>query len=175
MASFRCDTKQPSGIQQSATCRCISSTGKTEFWSTESIGIAIQPCLCEAEKLSQVEREEGEMIEESCTKSGSQWVIPYPWKRSSSLLPDNRQQAIKRLEATKRERSRNLKHAEAYRQQMKEMVQMNFARKISTEKAREYRGPVHYQPPHGYKTREKEHSITNCIQFFIQLPETSPE
>ena len=31
----------------------------TEFWSTESMGVAIHPCLCEAEKLSQVEREEG--------------------------------------------------------------------------------------------------------------------
>ena len=61
----------------------------TEFWSTESMGVAIQPCLCEAEKLSQVEREEGKMIEESCTKSGNQWVIPYPWKRNPSLLPDN--------------------------------------------------------------------------------------
>ena len=61
----------------------------TEFWSTESMGVAIQPCLCEAEKLSQVEREEGKMIEESCTKSGNRWVIPYPWKRNPSLLPDN--------------------------------------------------------------------------------------
>ena len=49
-----------------------------EFWSTESMSVAIQPCLCEAEKLSEVEREEGKMIEESCTKSGNQWVIPYP-------------------------------------------------------------------------------------------------
>ena len=24
----------------------------TEFWSTESMGVGIQPCLCEAERLS---------------------------------------------------------------------------------------------------------------------------
>ena len=88
------------------------------------------------------------MIEESCTKSGNQWVIPYPWKRNLSLLPDNRQQAIKRLEATERQLSRNLEHAEAYRQQMKRMEQMNFAPKISAGEAREYRGPVHYISHH---------------------------
>ena len=88
------------------------------------------------------------MIEESCTKSGNQWVIPYPWKRNLSLLPDNRQQAIKRLEATERQLSRNLEHAEAYRQQMKRMEQINFAPKISAGEAREYRGPVHYISHH---------------------------
>ena len=96
------------------------------------------------------------MIEESCTKSGNQWVIPYPWKRNLSLLPDNRQQAIKRLEATERQLSRNLEHAEAYRQQMKKMEQMNFARKISPEEAREYSGPVHYISHHAVINPEKK-------------------
>ena len=128
----------------------------TEFWSTESMGVEIQPCLCEAEKLSQAEREEGKMIEESCRKSGNQWVIPYPWKRDPSLLPDNRQQAIKHLEATERQLSRNPEHAEAYKQQMKEMEQMNFARKISPEEAREYRGPVHYISHHAVVRPEKK-------------------
>ena len=62
--------------------------------------VEIKPCTCEAEKLTQVEREEGKTIEDSRKKSGNQWIIPYPWKRDPSLLPDNRQQAVKRLEAT---------------------------------------------------------------------------
>jgi hypothetical protein len=66
------------------------------------MGVQIEPCLCEAENLSQVERKEGKMIEQSCKKSGNQWMTPYPWKRDPSLLPDNRQQAIKRLEAIER-------------------------------------------------------------------------
>ena len=130
-----------------------------EFWSTESMGVEIKPCTCEAEKLTQVEREEGKIIEDSCKKSGNQWIIPYPWKRDPSLLPDNRQQAVKRLEATERQLSRNPvkcleaterqlsrnpEHAEAYKQQMKEMEQMNFARKISPEEETKYQGPVHY-------------------------------
>ena len=63
---------------------------------------------------------------------------------------------MKRLEATERRLSRNPEHAEAYRQQTKEMEQMNFARKISPEEAREYSGPVHYISHHAVITPEKK-------------------
>ena len=33
---------------------------------------------------------------------GNQWVIAYPWKADPKLLPNNRSQAIKKLEATER-------------------------------------------------------------------------
>ena len=39
---------------------------------------------------------------------------------------------------------------------MKEMEQMNFARKISPEEAREYRGPVHYISHHAVIRPEKK-------------------
>lgn len=29
----------------------------TDFWTTESMGVSVQPCNCEAGKLSQIERE----------------------------------------------------------------------------------------------------------------------
>lgn len=35
-----------------------------EFWTTESMGVEVKPCVCEADKLSQVEREEKIMIEQ---------------------------------------------------------------------------------------------------------------
>ncbi len=85
-----------------------------EFWSTESMGVEIQPCLREAEKLSQAERQEAKLIEESCIKSGNQWIIPHPWKRDPSLLLDNKEQAIKRLETTERRLSTNPENAKAY-------------------------------------------------------------
>ena len=115
----------------------VSSPGEmSSFWSTGSMGVEIQPCMCEAEKLSQVGREEGKKIEESCKKSGNRWVIPYPWKRDLSLLPDNKLQAIERLEATERQLSKNPEHAEAYKQHMKQMEEISFARKISAEEER---------------------------------------
>ena len=93
-------------------------------------------------------RGEGKIIEDSCKKSGNQWTIPYPWKPDPSLLPDNRQQAVKRLETTERQLLRNPEYAEAYKQQMKEMEHMNFARKISPEEETRYQGPVHHISHH---------------------------
>jgi hypothetical protein len=43
-----------------------------EFWIAESMGVEVKSCVCEADKLSQVEREEEIMIERSATKVGDQ-------------------------------------------------------------------------------------------------------
>ena len=118
------------------------------FWSTESMGVVVKACTCEAEKLSQVEREEAKVIEDSCQKIGNQWLIPYPWKKDPSQLPDNKSQALKKLEATERRLRRNPEHARAYDRQMKEMKEMQFARKLTEKEAREHAGPVHYISHH---------------------------
>ena len=62
----------------------------TDFWKTESMGVDVKPCLCEAYKLSEIEREEAKIFEDSCEKVGDQWLIPYPWKRDPKSLPDNK-------------------------------------------------------------------------------------
>ncbi|PFX14529.1 hypothetical protein AWC38_SpisGene21308 [Stylophora pistillata] len=70
----------------------------SDFWKTESMGVEVnKPCVCEADKLSQVEREEAEVISQSCRKIGQQWMIPYLWKRDPNLLPDNYLLALKRM------------------------------------------------------------------------------
>ena len=134
-----------------------------EFWSTESMGVEVQPCLCEAEKLSQAERQEAKLIEESCIKSANQWIIPYPWKRDPSLLPDNKEQAIKRLETAERRLNRNPEHAKAYDEQMKEMENMNLSRKISSEEEREYKGPVRYISHHAIIRPEKKSTLLRIM------------
>ena len=78
-----------------------------EFWTTESMGVEVKPCICEADKLSQVEREEKLMLEQSATKIGNQRMIPYPWKKDPNLLPDNKVQARKKLETTERRLQKN--------------------------------------------------------------------
>jgi len=62
---------------------------------------------------------------------GNQWMIPYPWKADPKLLPENRSQVIKKLEATERRLQKNPENAEAYDQQIQEMEQMNTSRKLS--------------------------------------------
>ena len=120
----------------------------TDFWSTETMGVQVKPCVCEADNMTQADREEEEIIAKSCQKVGNQWMIPYPWKKDPNLLPDNKSLAMKRLEATERRLQRNLDQAKAYQKQMEEMVEMKFSRKLTSEELEMYKGPVHYIPHH---------------------------
>jgi len=79
----------------------------TDFWTTESMGVSVQPCTCEAGKLSQIEREEAKIIEESCEKIGNQWLIPYPWEKDPRQLPNNKLQEIGRNRTPAVEESRS--------------------------------------------------------------------
>ena len=62
----------------------------TDFWKTEAVGVDVRSCVCDADKLSQIEREEAKIIEDSCEKVGDQWLISYLWKRDPKSLPDNK-------------------------------------------------------------------------------------
>ncbi|XP_067051157.1 uncharacterized protein [Acropora muricata] len=120
----------------------------TDFWTTESMGVSVKPCSCEAGKLSQIEREEAKIIEESCEKIDNQWLIPYPWKKDPRQLPNNKSQAMKKLEATERRLLKNPDHAAAYDLQMVEMKELQFSRRLTEKEAREYSGPVHFISHH---------------------------
>ena len=124
------------------------------------MSIAVKPCVCGADKLSQIEREEKTLIEESAEKVGDQWMIPYPWEKDPKSLPDNKHQAVKRLESMERRLARNPDQATAYDNQMKEMEEMKFARKLSDEEMKNYQGPVHYISHHAVIRLEKEYSCS---------------
>ena len=73
----------------------------SDFWTTESMEVTVKPCTCDADKLSQSEREEKRVIEASAQKVGNQWMIPYPWKEDPRDLPDNNGQPGRRLESNR--------------------------------------------------------------------------
>ena len=126
-----------------------------DFWTTESMGVQVKSCLCEPDKLSQVEQQEKIIIENSCEKVGNKWLVPYPCKNDPKQLPDNRSQAVKRLEATERRLIKNPELAAAYDKQMTEMNTANYSRKLSEEELKSYEGPVHYVSHHGVLRPEK--------------------
>ena len=66
------------------------------------MGVAVTPCLCAAE-------------------------VSYPWKRDPTLLPDNKSQVTKKLEATEHRLMKNPEYAQAYNKQMVEMSEMEFS------------------------------------------------
>ena len=82
------------------------------------MGVDMTPCACEADKLSQIEREEAKIIEDSGEKVGDQWLIPYPWKMDLESLPDNKVQTVKKLQATERLLVKSPEIAKAYQQQV---------------------------------------------------------
>ena len=56
----------------------LSPVDITDFWKTESMCVDVKPCVCEADKLSQIEREEAKIIKDSSEKVCDQWLMPYP-------------------------------------------------------------------------------------------------
>ena len=135
----------------------------SDFWKTEAMGVEVNPCVCEADKLSQVERKEAAVISRSCQKIGQQWMIPYPWKKDPNLLPDNKPLALKRLETTERRLKSNPDQAKAYDEQITEMVKMDFCRKLSEDEVKNYKDPVHYIPHHAVIRPEKKSTPVRIV------------
>lgn len=135
----------------------------SDFWKTETMGVEVKPCVCEADKLSEVERVEAEIISKSCQKVGNQWMIPYPWKKDPNLLPDNKSLALRRLESMERRLKSKPDQAEAYDKQMVEMLEMNFCRKLTQDEMENYEGPVHYIPHHAVVRPEKKSTPVRIV------------
>ena len=126
------------------------------------MGVTVTPFVCDADKLTQTEREEAKLIEEYCIKVDSKEMIPYPWRKDPKLLSGNRDLAMKRFESTERRLKRDPQQAEVYSKQMEEMESMKFARKLSKEEQEAYQGPVHYIPHHAVlRPEKKEYTCPN--------------
>ncbi len=146
MGNLRCNIWQPTTKVNHV--KFAAPVDMTEFWSTESMGVSVKLCSCEPENLSPIERKEAKVIKDSCQKLNGQWLIPYPWKRDPHELPDNREQAEKKLEATERRLLKNQENATAYDREMTNMNNLGFSRKLSEEELKQYNGPVHYVSHH---------------------------
>ena len=127
------------------------------------MGVRVKPCVCGFDKLSQIEREEKALIEESTKKVGDQWMIPYPLEKDPKSLPDNKYQAVKRLELIERLLAKRPDQATAYDNQMKEMETLKFARKLSEEEMENYKGPVHYISHHAVVRPEKKSTPVRIV------------
>lgn len=71
----------------------------SSFWETEAMRVEVKPYICHADKLTESEQEESELIEKSCMKVNNKWMISYPWRKDPNLLPDNKALVMKRLES----------------------------------------------------------------------------
>lgn len=135
--------------------KLASPVNLSDFWETETMGVQYNDCQCTPIDMTKSDRDEYNIIYNSCKKEGKQWKIPYPWKRDPHQLPDNMAQAEKVLQSTERRLTRNPQHAEAYNKQMAEMVDLGFSRKLTEEEINTHKGPVHYVSHHAVIRPEK--------------------
>lgn len=143
--------------------RVASPVDITDFWKTESMGVNAQPCTCKADEMSKEERKELTLTEQSCKLEGNRWQISYPWKKDASLLPNNYDQVLKKLESTEQRLRKNTQHAESYDKQIKEMEEMRFARKLTQEELKSYNGPVYYISHHAVVRPEKKSTPVRIV------------
>ena len=135
----------------------------TDFWTTEAMGVTTKSCMCNPEKFSPIEIREKKIIEDSCERVGNQWKVSYPWKTDKNLLPNNRSQALKKLEATERRLMKDPASAKEYNKQITEMTELSFARKLSKEEITNHKGPVHYIAHHEVVRPEKKSTPVRIV------------
>ena len=134
----------------------------SDFWSIESMGVQ-NNCDCKPASMSKTEKDEYDIIYKSCEKRGKQWMVPYPWRKDPHLLPDNHIQAEKVLQSTEKRLAKNSEYAKVYDQQMNEMVEMGFSRKLSEEEVSSYQGPIHYVSHHAVIRPEKKSTPVRIV------------
>ena len=91
---FGGNPEQISDVTSILHVKYASPKDLTDFWTTETMDVMVKSCVRDVDKLSQTERKERKMIEDSCVKIGNQWMIPYPWQRNPNLLPDIKPLAV---------------------------------------------------------------------------------
>jgi hypothetical protein len=104
--------------------------------------------------MSPQERAEMKLIEESCSLEDNKWTVKYPWKKDSKELPDNYTQVVKRMETTERRLRSKPGHVESYNNQIKEMKDKKFSRKLTKKEMEEWDAPVHYISHHAVSRPE---------------------
>ena len=128
-----------------------------QFYNLDGLGIHFTPrcggCKCGkcplgSKKCSIKEEKELQMIEDglSYDQLKKEWTATYPRVRNLEELPNNLPSAIRRLQSLERRLLRTGKdYAEAYNEQIMDMVSRNVADKMNDNDHR-YEGPVHYIP-----------------------------
>lgn len=154
---------------QSTTVLHVNVTDRTDltqFWSTEEMGVKLLNCKCKPSddmKMSPGEREQFNDMWDSCKKVNGRWLVPYPWKKDPKELPNNKKQCMAKLVSIELRLKKNENNAKLYDDQMKEMEQNKFARKLSDEEIKNYEGPVHYISHHPVIRPEKKSTPVRIV------------
>ena len=82
--------------------------------------------------------------------------MKYPWKKDSVFLSNNYTQVLKKLESTERRLMKKPEYAKLYGDQINEMEEMRFSRKLTEKEIEEWKGPIHYVAHHAVVRSEEK-------------------
>jgi len=124
----------------------------TSFWSGEAMGVAINPCCVRPpsqsgreKPLSPTARMEEAIIRQSAENVNKQWRIPYPLNPESNIqdIPCNYEKCVAKMYAQERRLRNNPELAQAYNEQIVDMVQGGCVKRLTGIEMESYKGPVH--------------------------------
>ena len=89
--------------------------------------------------------------------------MKYPWKKDPQSLPYNYPQVLKKLETIERRLVNQPEYANSYNEQIQEMKQLGFARKLTKEEMEDWKGPIHYISHHAIVRPEKKSTPVRIV------------
>ena len=114
------------------------------------------------EDISREDREFLDILETGTRKDGAHYEVPLPFRNIGIQLPNNRNQAVKRMHHLKRRFIKDPQFFEEYKRQMEELVSKCYAKKTDIKPDN---GKLWYLPHHGVKHPSKPGKVRivfNC-------------
>ena len=127
-----------------------------EFYEFETLGVQEVNCSCPKSALSLDDKHAMELMEQSCKLENNRYVIGLPWKKDTSLLPDNRSLEETRLRSLEKSLSKNEEKARMYDEVISQYVANNWATPLREEDHKADTKPVYYLPHHGVYRPDKK-------------------
>ena len=138
-------------IQRKTTAEERLSEQVKEWWSTESFGTKYD------KPASQSKEDERAMsiLERTTKKMPDRYVAGMLWKDDDVKFPNNKEMALKRLEATERSLKRRPALACAYQETVQAYIEQGHARKLTAEEAAQSRDRRWFLPHHAVTNPNK--------------------
>ena len=108
-------------------------------------------------------------VENGVRSTNERYEIPIPL-RDEKVFPNNRQQAEQRAQGLKKRMQRDEKYLRDYSKFVSELIEKDYAEKVSRDRLDAYWGKTWYIPHHGVYHPMKPEKIRVVYDCFCQLP-----
>ena len=144
------------------------------FFQSESLGTVVEPkcgeCKCTkcpipGSRYSFKEQKEYDLIQKNLfyDEQSKRWFTEYPWLCERSVLPKNEKIVLQSLITIERNLLRNPEMAEAYCNQIQDMIERGTAAVLLPEELSAWKGDYYYLPHLGVKQKKESHPLRVCF------------